>query len=279
MPHAKTGYLLETARSHRHGVGAFNVITLEHAEAVVLGAERARRPVIVQISENAIAFHAGAAAPIAAACLELARAASVPVALHLDHVKQRRLIDGSEKSGVSSVMFDASELPYDQNVAATREVVHWARAHGVHVEAELGEVGGKDGAHAPGARTDPGEAADFVARTCVDSLAVAVGSSHAMRDQTAALDLPLIADLAAAVSVPLVLHGSSGVSDESLREAVAAGMVKINIGTALNIAYTRSVRTALEDPAVIDPRSFLTEARESMAARVEHLLGVVALQK
>lgn len=278
MTHEQTGVLLEAARANRHGVGAFNVITLEHAEAVVLGAERARCSVILQISENAIAFHDGNLAPIAAACSELARAAAVPVAVHLDHVKDRQLFEGLKHTHVSSVMFDASELPYEDNVAATAEVVRWARGHRVHVEAELGEVGGKDGAHAPGVRTDPAEAARFVALTDVDSLAVAVGSSHAMTDRTADLDLALIARLREAVPVPLVLHGSSGVSDDSLRAAITAGMVKINIGTALNIAYTHSVRAGLIDPALVDPRKFLRGAREAMASRVQHLLAVVALR-
>ncbi|MCW2840942.1 MAG: fructose-bisphosphate aldolase [Aeromicrobium sp.] len=275
MAHERTAVLLEAARALRHGVGAFNVITLEHAEAVILGAERAGCPVILQISENAIAFHGGNLLPIAAACSELVRTASIPAAIHLDHVTKRQFFDGLEHASVSSVMFDASESPYEDNLAATAEVVRWAHDVGIHVEAELGEVGGKDGAHAPGVRTDPDEAAQFVARTGVDSLAVAVGSSHAMTDRTAELDLALISRLRDAVHVPLVLHGSSGVNDDSLQAAVAAGIVKVNIGTALNIAYTDSVRAGLEDSALVDPRKFLREARQSMASRVEHMLKLL----
>ena len=117
MTHEQTSVLLEAARASRQGVGAFNVITLEHAEAVVLGAERARASVILQLSENAIAFHDENLFPIVAACGELARTARVPVAVHLDHVKDRELFEGIEHTSVSSVMFDASELPYEDNVS------------------------------------------------------------------------------------------------------------------------------------------------------------------
>jgi fructose-bisphosphate aldolase class II len=175
------------------------------------------------------------------------------------------------------VMFDASKLPYDDNVRATRDAAAWAHDHGLWLEAELGEVGGKDGAHAPGVRTDPREAADFVAATGVDALAVAVGSSHAMTTRTAVLDHELVRRLAEAVPVPLVLHGSSGVPPEELRRAVAHGMVKVNIGTALNIAYTSAVRRELDrDDRVVDPRKYLAPAREAMRAAVVELLCAVA---
>jgi fructose-bisphosphate aldolase class II len=147
----------------------------------------------------------------------------------------------------------------------------------LYVEAELGAVGGKGGAHTPGVRTDPGEAASFVGATGVDALAVAVGSSHAMLDRTAALDLALIEQLAAAVSVPLVLHGSSGVPDDVLRTAVRAGIVKVNIGTILNVAFTAAVRGALQDdPALVDPRKYLAPARAAVADTVAHLAAVVS---
>src|SRR5665648_838934 len=141
-----------------------------------------------------------------------------------------------------------------RNVELTREAAAWGQDAGIWVEAELGEVGGKDGAHAPGVRTDPGEAVRFVADTGVDALAVAVGSSHAMVDKTASLDQELIRRLHAAVPVPLVLHGSSGVPEDSIAEAARHGMTKINIGTALNVAYTGAVRAWLaENPVGVDP--------------------------
>ena len=257
------------------GIGAFNVIQLEHAVAIVRGAERAARPVVLQVSQNTVGYH-GSLAAIVNACLTLARQADVEVVVHLDHATRFDLLHEAIDLGVPSVMYDASEMSHADNVASTRQVVQAARAAGVWVEAELGEVGGKDGVHAPGVRTRPDEAASFVADTGVDALAVAVGSSHAMRTRDAVLDDALIAELAAAVPVPLVLHGSSGVPDDGLQRAVAHGMRKVNIATQLNKVMTAAVRDALEDPAVVDPRHYLGEGRSAVATEVERLLLLLA---
>lgn len=277
MTATSTADLVTAARAAGRGVAAFNVITLEHAEAITAAAEAAGLPVILQVSENAVAFHGGRAAPLLAAAVCLAGTATVPVAVHLDHVTDEDLVRAGADTGISSVMYDASALPYEQNVRATARIASWAHSRGLWVEAELGAVGGKDGAHAPGVRTDPDEAAAFTAATGVDALAVAVGSSHAMTARTARLDHTLIARLRAAVPVPLVLHGSSGVPDGELRRAVVSGMVKVNIGTALNVAFTSAVRDRLAtDPAVVDPRRYLRPAREAMTATAVHLLQVVS---
>ncbi|MFI6980380.1 ketose-bisphosphate aldolase [Embleya sp. NPDC050154] len=281
MPLTSTGILTDAARADGVGVAAFNVITLEHAEAVLIAAEEAGLPVVVAISENAVKFRRGRLGPFAAACRALAEEAAVPVALHLDHVESVDLLTATEGTGISSVMFDASRLAYAENVAATSDAVAWAHDRGISLEAELGEVGGKPGhpaldAHAPGARTDPDEAAAYVRATGVDALAVAVGSSHAMLDRTATLDHDLIARLRAAVDVPLVLHGSSGVPDAELRRAVGAGMTKINVGTALNIAYTGTLRSRLvAEPGKADPRPALVAARSAMVDAVGGLLRVI----
>ncbi|WP_433462111.1 class II fructose-bisphosphate aldolase [Spirillospora sp. CA-128828] len=257
------------------GLGAFNVIQLEHAEAIVTGAERMGAPVVLQVSENCVAYH-GALAPIGRAVLAVARAAAVPVVVHLDHATSAGLVGEAVDLGFGSVMFDASRLAHDANVAATAEVAARCHAGGVWVEAELGEIGGKDGVHAPHARTDPGEAAGFVAATGVDALAVAVGTSHAMLTRDAVLDLPLIARLRDAVPVPLVLHGSSGVPDEALTAAVRHGMTKINIATQLNKVYTGAVRERLAaDPALVDPRRYVAAARDAVAAEVARLLKII----
>jgi fructose-bisphosphate aldolase class II len=218
--------------------------------------------------------------PIAAACAELASAAAVPVALHLDHVTEEALAAEAAAAGFSSLMFDAGALPYAENVELTAREAVKAHDAGLWIEAELGYVGGKpdapQSAHAPGVRTDPGEARAFVAATCVDALAVAVGSSHAMMTRTARLDLELIARLREALPVPLVLHGSSGVPDDELRAAVAAGIAKVNVGTALGQSMTAAVRDVLAgDPAVVDPRKYLAPARTAMTDAVRRVLTVL----
>lgn len=267
--------LLRQARKTRRGIGAFNVVQLEHAEAYAAAAEQTGCTVVMQISQNAALYHGGLA-PIARAVLAVAEASPASLVVHLDHAEDRALVTEAIGLGMTSVMFDGSALPYEENVAQTAAVVEEAHAAGVLVEAELGEVGGKDGVHAPGVRTDPAEAVAFVEATGVDALAVAVGSSHAMTERTAALDLGRIAELRAALDVPLVLHGSSGVPDETLRAAVAAGMTKINIATHLNHALTDEVRRYLaEHPRVVDPRKYLGAGRAAVEREVVRLLGVI----
>jgi fructose-bisphosphate aldolase class II len=257
-------------------VGAFNVITLEHAEAIVAGAEAAGRAVLLQISQNAVAYHQGRVSPLAAACRALAASAEVPVGLHLDHVEDEELAAAAATEGFGSLMFDASKLPFAENVARSRTIAERAHLAGLWVEAELGEVGGKGGAHAPGARTDPDEAALFVAETAVDALAVAIGSEHAMATRTARLDLELLAKLHSAVPVPLVLHGSSGVPDDALGAAVECGIVKVNVGTALNAVMTAEVRRVLAaEPKLTDPRRYLGPARDAVAAEVARICDVL----
>ena len=269
--------LVTEARARQRGIGAFNVVLLEHAEAIVEGAENAALPVILQISQNAAKYH-GSFEPIAAASLAIAREARVPVIVHLDHAEDVELVRAAVELGVHSVMFDGSALPYDKNVATTREVVEFCHAQGVWVEAELGEVGGKDGVHAPGARTRPDEAAVFVAATGVDALAVAVGTSHAMTSRVATVDRVLIEQLAASAGVPLVLHGSSGLSDDELVAAVRAGMTKINISTHLNGLFTAAAREALNaDETLVDPRRYISPARSAVAVETERLLRLLAL--
>lgn len=273
-----TRTLVQSAAEAGTGIGAFNVLHLETAEAIVQGAEEAGLPVILQISENCAAYH-GALEPLARACLAIASSAAVPVALHLDHAEDEDLAYHAVDLGFGSVMFDGSRLPYAENVAATARVVKHAEAAGVFVEAELGEIGGKDGAHAPGVRTDPFEAVDFVLATGVGALAVAVGSSHAMTERSAALDLELVAELRRSLDVPLVLHGSSGVSDEMLVSAIRAGMTKINVSTHLNTFFTRAVRGVLEDnPSLVDSRKYVHAGRQALAPEAGRLLALFSLR-
>jgi len=272
MPLVPTADLLHAAVGRRTGLAAFNVIQLETAEALVEAAERTGLPVILQISQNCVAYH-GSLEPIGAASLALARESTAHVAVHLDHAEDEQLARRAVESGFGSVMFDGSTLDYEHNVAATVRVVEHAHANDVVVEAELGEIGGKDGAHAPGVRTDPEEARRFVEETGVDALAVAVGSSHAMTERTAALDLELIARLRHAVPVPLVLHGSSGVPDETIEQAIRAGITKVNVSTHLNRFFTDAVRASLTaHPEVVDPRKYVREGRAAVAAEAARLM-------
>ncbi|RZB18819.1 ketose-bisphosphate aldolase [Streptomyces sp. F001] len=278
MPLVTTGALVTRAAAARAAVAAFNIITLEHLEAVVAGAESVGAPVVLQVSENAVRFRHGRLLPLARAAVAAAERAAVPVALHLDHVQSDALLRQAPDAGFSSVMYDASRLPYQENLAATRAAADWAHAQGLWIEAELGEVGGKDGrppldAHAPGARTDPAEARAFVTDSGVDALAVAIGSTHAMTTRTATLDHALLKRLSGTLDVPLVLHGSSGVPDDELTAAVAGGITKVNVGTALNIAMTGAIREFLTaHPQAVDSRSYLSVGREAMARAVARII-------
>ncbi|MEV6113988.1 class II fructose-bisphosphate aldolase [Streptomyces sp. NPDC052109] len=282
MPLASTGELVTAAAETRSAVAAFNIITLEHVEAVIAGAESAGAPVVLQVSENAVKFRYGRLLPLARAAVAAAERAAVPVALHLDHVQSDDLLRQAPGAGFSSVMYDAARLPYADNVSATRAAADWAHAQGLWIEAELGQIGGKDGrrpldAHAPGARTDPDQARDFVAGTGIDALAVAIGSVHAMTTRTATLDHGLLKRLSAALAVPLVLHGSSGVPDGGLVAAVAGGIAKVNVGTALNVAMTAAIRAFLAArPDAVDSRTYLSVGREAMAQEVRRIIGVLA---
>ncbi|MET7475653.1 class II fructose-bisphosphate aldolase [Streptomyces sp. NPDC005648] len=278
MPLVTTAELVDRAVAGHCAVPSFNIITLEHVEAVIAGAEAARAPVVLQVSENAVKFRYGRLLPLARAAVTAAERAAVPVALHLDHVQSDDLLRQAPAAGFSSVMYDAARLPYAENLAATRAAADWAHSQGLWIEAELGQIGGKAGqlpldAHAPGARTDPAEARAFVTDSRVDALAVAIGSTHAMTTRTATLDHGLLKRLAATLDVPLVLHGSSGVPDDELVAAVAGGIAKVNVGTALNIAMTSAIREFLAaHPEAVDSRKYLSVGREAMAAAVTAII-------
>jgi fructose-bisphosphate aldolase, class II len=276
-----TGELITRAAQTRSAVAAFNIITLEHVEAVIAGAESVSSPVALQVSENAVKFRYGRLLPLARAAVTAAERAAVPVALHLDHIQSDDLLRQAPAAGFSSVMYDAARLPYLDNLAATKAAADWAHAQGLWIEAELGRLGGKNGeppldAHAPGARTDPAEAHAFVADSGVDALAVAIGSSHAMTTRTATLDHDLLKRLSGTLDVPLVLHGSSGVPDDELTTAVAGGIAKVNIGTALNIAMTGAIRDFLAaHPEAVDSRTYLSVGREAMVRAVAEIIRVL----
>lgn len=278
MPIVSTQRLLAEAVVSKRGIGAFNVVHLETAEALVAGAEASSLPVILQISESCVAYH-GSLTPIALATLAIAGQSPSPVAVHLDHAVSEELCVEAIALGFGSVMYDGAHLDYRDNVIATRRVVEHAHRQGVCVEAELGRIGGKDGAHAFGVRTDPDEARRFVEDTGVDALAVAVGSSHAMSDRSARLDMDLIATLRSALDVPLVLHGSSGASDRQIQTAVRAGITKVNVSTHLSRAFTDALAASLSaNETVVDSRRYVAAGRDAVAAEAARLLALIALR-
>ncbi len=276
MPLVTATDLLDPAARTGRAVGAFNAVLLEHAEAIVAAGDRAGLPVIIQISENCVKYHNGLA-PLAVATLSLARSAEQPVCVQLDHATYAGIVEEAIELGLPAVMFDGSLLDYPTNLAETALVARVCHERGVSIEAELGTVGGKGGVHAPGSRTDPAAAADFVAATGVDSLAVAVGTEHRMTERNAVLDFSLIERLRSAVECPLVLHGSSGVSDDDLKRAVQAGITKVNIGTHLNVVFSGAVAQYLSShPGEVDPRGYIGAARGALSAEAERLLVLLA---
>ncbi len=277
MPMTDIRQLASDAAARRVGLGAFNVVLLEFAHAQVAAAEEVGQPVILQLSQNAIAYHGGRIGPLGSALIALAEEATVPVVVHLDHAEDVDLCRAAVDLGFNSVMYDGSHLPDDLNRETTARVVEFCHAANVAVEAELGEVGGKNGVHDPSARTDPDDAAVFVADTGVDLLAVAVGSSHAMTTRGAVLDTELISAIREAVPVPLVLHGSSGVSDQGMVAAIEAGMTKINVSTHLNVGFTGVVREVLAgNDSLVDPRKYVGPGRDHVQAEVARLLRLYA---
>lgn len=275
MSRTHAGKLVIGAKSTGSAIGAFNVILLEYAEALVEGAELAKLPLILQISENCIKYHK-ALKPISVATIAIAESSSVPVSVHLDHAESEELVKEALDLGFDSIMFDGSKLSYADNVAASARMAALCEIYGATLEVEIGEVGGKDGVHAPGVRTNPLEAKAFAEATGTALLAVAVGSSHAMTTRDATLDFDLIQELVKIVKVPLVLHGSSGVSDSDLQKAVKAGMSKINIATHLNSVFTQEVRQVLAvNLKLVDPRKYIGRGRDSVTTEVARLLTLL----
>lgn len=264
MPLVTSKELLERAKEERFAIGAFNANNMEQVQAIVEAAQEERAPVILQVSQGAIRY---AGLEYAAGLVKLAAASvDVPVVLHLDHGTSFEQNIQCLRAGFTSLMFDGSKLPYEENVAITKRVCEIAHAVGIPVEAELGQVlQAKEATpeEVAAAMTDPEQAREFIARTGADSLAVAVGSVHAMRAQEAELDIERIEAIRERTGVPLVLHGSSGVKEDSIREAIAHGICKINVATYLNQAFVRGLREGLaRHPDEVDPRKFLALAKE-----------------
>jgi len=276
-----TKEMLKAAQAGKYAIGAFNCENMEMAMAIVAAAEAQKAPVMLQTTPSTVSY---AGLDVYYANVRaLAERASVPVALHLDHGSSYQLAIDAMAAGYSSVMIDGSHETFEDNIAVTRRVVEQAKAKDIPVEAELGKVGGKeddlDGGSGNG-YTDPADAVEFVKATGVDSLAVAIGTAHGVYVGTPVLDVARLAEIrkaleAAGVSIPLVLHGASGLTDESVRECIAEGICKVNFATELRQAYTAGVKEVLaKDPDVYDPKKYGKVAMAKVQALVEDRIKV-----
>ena len=273
MAFVTTGEMLKKAQAGGYAVGAFNAENLEMAQAIIAAAEAENAPVIIQTTPGTLKY----AGPECFAGLvsRLARDAKIPAALHLDHGNSYALAEKCAREGYTSLMIDGSKLPYEENIALTRQVV--AMAGSLPVEAELGTVGGKeDGMEAKPQYTDPDEAADFVSRTGISSFAVAIGTAHGIYKGEPKLDLDRLAKVRARVDIPLVLHGTSGVPEDQVRGCIERGICKVNYATELRQVFTAAVRKALAElPDAYDPKKYLAEGRKAVQARVQELIRLL----
>lgn len=259
--------MLAAADRNQFAVGAFNANNMEIVQAIIQAAEDEKAPVIMQASQGAIKY---AGLEYITGMVRIAAAdSSVPVALHLDHGTDFDQVIRCIRSGFSSVMYDGSKQPLEENIAVTNQVLAVARPIGVSVEAELGKIGGTEDQVTVSEKeaqfTDPEEAAYFVRRTGVDCLAVAIGTAHGQYKGEPKLDYDRLRTIKKLVPIPLVLHGSSGVPDEAIRQAIELGICKVNIDTNLREAFVGAMRAELNDhPSEIDPRKIIGPAREAM---------------
>ena len=258
MPFVTTKKMLQDAQDGHYAVGAFNVENMEMVMAVIEAAEEMNAPVIMQTTPSTVKY-AGLdyyLANVKAA----AERADIPVALHLDHGSSYGLAMQALRTGYTSIMIDGSHEGFEDNVVLTKAVVDACRPSGIPVEAELGKVGGKeddlDGGDGDG-YTDPNQAKEFVERTGASSLAVAIGTAHGLYKGEPKLEQERLSNIRQVVSVPLVLHGASGVPDEAVREAIRRGICKVNYATELRIAYSNGIKEVLKtDPDIIDPKKY-----------------------
>jgi len=269
MPLVSSKQLLLHAQEEGYAVGAFNVENMEMIQAVVGAAEELGAPVIIQTTPSTIRY-AGTDLFFANA-QAAAKKAKVPVVMHLDHGNSFELAVKAFRSGYTSVMIDGSAQLFAENIALSHKVVEVCHTSGVVVEAELGMVGGKedDLNVGEGRYTDPDKARAFVDATGIDSLAVAIGTAHGIYQGEPQVDTKRLAKIRAKVAIPLVLHGTSGVPDDTVRECIKLGICKVNYATDLRIAYTKGIQSYLEeDPKVIDPKKYNGRGREYVKAYV-----------
>lgn len=269
MPIVNTKKMLLDAQRGGYAVGAFNAENLEMVQAIVAAAEEARSPVIIQTTPSTLKYAPPEA--FAGMARAIAERAAAPVAMHLDHGDSFALCARCFRAGYSSIMIDGSKLPLDENIALSSRVAEMCHAAGIPVEAELGEVGGKEDSTVSNGDhlTNPADAERFVRETGVDSLAVGIGTAHGIYKTVPHLDIGRLAEIRAAVSIPLVLHGASGLTDNDVRDCIARGICKVNFATELRQAFTGAVRMFLaSDADAFDPKKFGKPASEAVREQV-----------
>ncbi len=271
------GDLLSTDRPG--AVCAFDFINLEYVKAIMAGAEELNAPVILMVTEGGLKY--AGLEYISALGKVAAEKSKVPVAFHLDHCTHFDTIVQAIKYGFSSVMIDASKLPFEENLRVTQEVVKVAHAAGVSVEAELGRVGGKEGnidvKRAEETMTDPEEAAKFVMETGIDCFAVAIGTSHGLYREEPQLNFELLEKIKAIIDIPLVLHGGSNLPDDMVRKSVRLGIRKLNVWTDLAVAQVQSIRHTLgENPEMFDPRKIFEPSMKAITEVVKEKINLVS---
>lgn len=275
MPLVTSKEILLNAQRDHYAVGAFNVENMEMTQAVIEAAEEMRAPVILQTTPSTLRYAnpdlylANAAA--------IAKTASVPVVMHLDHGDSFELTVRTLRAGYTSIMIDGSKLPLDENIDLTRKVVEMCSSAGIPVEGELGRVGGKedDTVSEHSGYTIPAEAIRFEAETGVSSMAVGVGTAHGIYKVTPVLNVALVSELRDLLTVPMVLHGASGLSDESVRDCVSRGICKVNFATELRIKFTEGVKkTMAEKPEAFDPKIYGKTGREFVKEFVKTRMSV-----
>ena len=260
--------ILRDAQKNGYAVPAFNIHNLETLSVVVAEAEALKSPVILAATPGTADYmHPHMMMHMAYSAALRAR---TPVVLHLDHFESADAIFSAVQMGIRSVMFDASHMGFEENVKATQAVVTYCNTFGVSVESELGRLCGiEDGlsvSEKDAIYTDPKMAEGFVKRTGTTSLAVAIGTAHGFYKETPRLDLNRLSQIKARVSVPLVLHGASGVPSDLVRETIARGICKVNVATELKEAFSLGLKDYLKaNPAVSDPRHYFKEAKARMA--------------
>ena len=265
--------LMKRAEKENYAIPAFNIDNLESAMAVSEIMHEMRTPVIVQMIPRTLNY--GGIAIYPAMMRELMADCPVDYALHLDHGSSLALAKKCVAGGFSSVMFDGSLMPFEDNIKFTKEVTDFALPMDVSVEGELGTIGGKEEGDTDLEASYTSEAEEFVRRTNVSTLAIGVGTAHGVYKGTPHINVERIKEIHSAIDTPLVLHGASGLSDEVLKDCIAAGITKINFATELRQAYTNGIKAEFaKDPDVFDPKIYMRGAIDSIKEVLRHKINI-----